>query len=76
MVQSMTDEEAAIFKKARTPFLILDYWNHDMSFNGVFINNADAARMAGEYLIKRGYKMSRLNVQKILYKNVQLICLF
>ena len=51
----LTDEEAAIFKKARTPFLILDYWNHDMSFNGVFINNADAARMAGEYLIKRGH---------------------
>jgi DNA-binding LacI/PurR family transcriptional regulator len=29
----LTDEEAAILKKARTPFLILDYWNHDMSFN-------------------------------------------
>jgi len=24
---------------------------------------------------KRGYKMSRPNVQKILYKNVQLVCL-
>ena len=23
-----------------------------------------------------GYKMSRPNVQKILYKNVQLVCLF
>ena len=25
---------------------------------------------------KAGYKMSRPNVQKILYKNVQLVCLF
>ena len=25
---------------------------------------------------KQGYKMSRPNVQKILYKNVQLVCLF
>lgn len=25
---------------------------------------------------KEAYKMSRLNVQKILYKNVQLICRF
>ena len=27
-------------------------------------------------LIKDEYKMSRPNVQKILYKNVQLVCLF
>ena len=27
----LTDEEAVIFKKAKTPFLILDYWNHDMA---------------------------------------------
>ncbi|HIZ64752.1 MAG TPA: LacI family DNA-binding transcriptional regulator [Candidatus Blautia pullicola] len=51
----LTDDEAAVFRKAKTPFLVLDYWNHDMSFNGVFINNADAARMAGEYLIKKGH---------------------
>lgn len=52
----LTDEEAGVFRKAKTPFLVLDYWNHDMSFNGVFINNADAARMAGEYLIKKGHR--------------------
>lgn len=51
----LTDEEAVIFKRAKAPILILDYWNHDMSFNGVFINNADAARMAGEYLIQKGH---------------------
>lgn len=52
----LTDEDAVVFKKARNPLLILDYWNHDMSFNGVFINNADAARMAGEYLIQKGHR--------------------
>lgn len=52
----LTDEEAVVFRKARTPFLMLDYWNHDMSFAGVFINNADAARMAGEYLINKGHR--------------------
>ncbi len=51
----LSDEEAAVFRRAQTPFLMLDYWNHDMSFNGVFINNADAARMAGEYLVKKGH---------------------
>lgn len=51
----LSDEEAAVFRKVQTPFLMLDYWNHDMSFNGVFINNADAARMAGEYLVKKGH---------------------
>ena len=55
----LTDEEAVIFKKARTPFLILDYWNHDMSFNGVFINNADAARMAGCLLYTSSKKFVR-----------------
>lgn len=36
----------------------------------VVTRNADAERMASE-----AYKMSRPNVQKILYKNVQLVCL-
>lgn len=52
----LTDEDAGIFKNAQIPLLILDYWNHDMSFNGVFINNADASRMAGEYLIQKGHR--------------------
>lgn len=51
----LTDEEAAVFRGMKVPFLVLDYWNHDMSFDGVFINNADAARMAGEYLIQKGH---------------------
>lgn len=52
----LTDEECKDFKKASDPFLLLDYWNHDMSLDGVFINNSDAARMAGEYLIKKGHR--------------------
>ncbi len=43
----LSDEEAATFRRAQTPFLMLDYWNHDMSFNSVFINNADAAAWRG-----------------------------
>lgn len=49
-------EDLEIFRGAKCPFLLLDYWASDMSFNGVFINNEDSARMAVEYLIGKGHK--------------------
>lgn len=44
-----------LFKGARCPVLTLDYWNSDMSFNGVFINNRDSAKLAVDYLVERGH---------------------
>lgn len=52
----LMEEDVALFKNVTCPFLMLDYWNHDMAFNGVLINNADSARMATEYLIRKGHK--------------------
>jgi len=52
----LAEEDLEIYRAAKCPFLILDYWSSDMSFNGVLINNADSARMAIEYLVDKGHK--------------------
>lgn len=52
----LMEEDVEIFKTATCPFLMLDYWYWDMSFNGVLINNADSAKVAVDYLIKKGHK--------------------
>ncbi len=52
----LAEEDLLPFKEADCPFLILDYWSSDMSFNGILINNSDSARMAVEYLIKKGHR--------------------
>lgn len=41
----------------------------------VFIIIEDILRIPLSFMELHGYKMSRPNVQKILYKNVQLVCL-
>lgn len=51
-----SEEEIQVFKKAKGPILLLEFWHHDMSFNGVFINNEDASRVAVEYLIQKGHQ--------------------
>lgn len=50
------DEDLEIFKGAKCPLLLFDYWSPDMEFNAVLINNADSARMATEYLIGKGHR--------------------
>lgn len=52
----LMEEDVELYKSATCPFLMLDYWAWDMSFNGVLINNADSARVAVEYLIRKGHK--------------------
>lgn len=52
----LADEDAAIYKDALCPFIMLDWWTEDMAFDGVLINNADAARAAVEYLIESGHR--------------------
>lgn len=51
----LMDEEVELFKGAKCPFLLFDYWNSNMEFDGVLINNADSARMAILYLISKGH---------------------
>lgn len=52
----LMEEDVELYKSATCPFLMLDYWAWDMSFNGVLINNADSARVAVEYLIQKGHR--------------------
>lgn len=56
LATEMLDGDLEIFKKASCPIVILDHWNEKMEFNSVLINNADAARMATEYLIENGHE--------------------
>lgn len=50
------DEDFERFKGARCPLIILDSWCTSMDFNGVLINNADSAKNAVDYLIKKGHR--------------------
>lgn len=49
-------EDLALYKAAECPLLLLDYWNYDMDFNGVIINNADSVRMAIKHLCGKGHR--------------------
>lgn len=51
----MMDGDLEIYKAATCPLVLLDHWTESMEFNAVLINNADAARMATEYLIDNGH---------------------
>ncbi len=51
----LSPEELKIFKEAKCPFLLLDYWSFDMDFNGVIINNSDSVRTAINYLYAKGH---------------------
>lgn len=44
------------FRYARSPVVILDYWQDSMDFSGVLINNFDSAKKAVEYLIEQGHR--------------------
>ncbi len=50
------DEDFDRFKDAKCPLIILDSWCTSMTYNGVLINNADSAKNAVEYLIRKGHK--------------------
>ncbi|HIT91040.1 MAG TPA: LacI family DNA-binding transcriptional regulator [Candidatus Merdenecus merdavium] len=51
----LMDEDITPFLNASCPILSLDYYNSDMDFDGVLINNTDSAKMATEYLIEKGH---------------------
>lgn len=49
------DEDFERYTNAQCPMVILDSWSTTMNFDGVLINNADSAKNAVEYLIKKGH---------------------
>lgn len=56
LATEMLDGDLEIYKKAACPLVILDHWDESMEFNAVLINNADAARMATDYLAGKGHQ--------------------
>ena len=52
----LTEEELVLYKQAKSPLLLLDYWSMDMEFNSVMIDNDDSVRKAIHYLYKKGHK--------------------
>jgi LacI family transcriptional regulator len=49
------DEDIDLIRGMTCPYVVIDYWREDMSFDAMLINNADSARMATEYLIAKGH---------------------
>ncbi len=52
----MLDEDADLIRGLEVPFVVIDFWKEDMVYNSVLINNADAARTATDYLIRKGHE--------------------
>ncbi|MCC8065612.1 MAG: LacI family DNA-binding transcriptional regulator [Clostridiales bacterium] len=52
----MSEEDEWIIRGMTCPFLVVDYWREDMSFDGIMINNADSAQIAVEYLLRKGHR--------------------
>ena len=52
----MLEEDYERFRGYKGRIVILDGWDEEMDFDGVLINNTDAACSAVEYLINRGHR--------------------
>lgn len=51
----MIAEDIGLLRSITSPFIVVDYWNGEMSYNTVQINNEDSVRYATKYLIRRGH---------------------
>lgn len=52
----LLDEDLEIVQGINSPLVLIDYWNDELNFNAVLINNMDSARKATNYLIKNGHR--------------------
>lgn len=52
----MTTKDLKQIQNTSVPILLLDYWDDELDYNAVLINNYDAGRKATEYLINYGHK--------------------
>jgi len=52
----LMDNDIDIYRTSQCPFMLFDYFDPSMEFDGVSINNEDSARAATEYLIAKGHK--------------------
>ena len=52
----LLDEDLDLILDMKGPFVVIDYWNEDVSFDAVLINNADSFRQATNHLIQKGHQ--------------------
>ena len=52
----MIDSDITLLREITSPFIVVDYWNGDMTFDAIQINNADSVRYAIDYLIRNGHR--------------------
>ncbi len=52
----LMDEDIDLIRGMKCPFVVIDYFNTEYSFDSVMSSNGDSARMAVEYLIGKGHK--------------------
>lgn len=50
------EEDFQLFRRCKSPLILLDGWSERYPFDGVLINNQDSARRAVEYLIEKGHR--------------------
>ena len=48
-------EDIELLNRITNPFVVIDYWNGEMSFNSIQINNEDSVKCAIRYLVKKGH---------------------
>lgn len=56
LATEMIEEDFEPFRKYKGRMVLLDGWSEQMDFDGILINNTDAACHAVEYLIEKGHK--------------------
>lgn len=56
LATEMQDDDLDPFRITSCPVLLMDGWTDQMDFNAVLINNEDSARIATEYLYKKGHR--------------------
>jgi len=52
----LLDEDLDLILGMKGPFVVIDYWNEDVCFDAVLINNADSFRQATNHLIQKGHR--------------------
>ena len=73
LATELSESEAARFKEALAPVVVLDNWLEQTQFNSVLISNTDATCSATEYLIQHGhreigYLKSEITIKNFFYR--------
>lgn len=75
LATEMDAVEAARFREALAPIVILDNWYEDLGCSAVLIDNTDAASRAVKYLIDKGHKeighlCGRFQIKNFYYRKL------